>query len=209
MKKHLILFIGLLFIPLTSYAGSISISPTIGADITEISITSLNSPDCSSDCGFIVYDSDGNALGGDYAGSVSGSLPYTLSTFSNVLNGGSGGWVSIGTLTSLPDGIYTIIYFDWNGTNSGACTEVDYPNMSSNNFSTCIGGWDVQGAYTTFQLGAGGGGSGSSGSTTTSTTTALLGSINFGLAIIITIMSIALSAFIFNIYNKRRKPWQK
>lgn len=57
----------------------------------------------------------------------------------------------------------------------------------------------------------GGGGSEGTGDFTLNASTTdsqALGGINFGLGIIIVIMSIGVSGYIFNTFNKRKKPWQ-
>lgn len=88
-----------------------------------------------------------------------------------------------------------ITTFDTNGAVSGV---VDMAYLSNSNLYAVMECFEPLG---------GGGGS----ATTTeynATTTAILGSIAYGLAIIITILSIALVAYLFNTISKRKKPWQ-
>jgi len=88
-----------------------------------------------------------------------------------------------------------------------------YYYLSTPEFPSPIGGYDTIGA------GAGGWPTAVLGdceeeATTTPSTTASstfienLGDVTFGLAIIITLMSLGLIGFVYNTFNKRKKPWQ-
>lgn len=145
--KKIPAFLLAFLLPSFVFANTIVVDPTSGLGIGDLSITAL-SPACSGPCIFIVYDDSGNALGGDYLGTA--TPPVAFSSLNNPLNGGA--WASISSLTSLPPATYTILYFQNSGTNTGACSEHNYPDMSGNTLALCTGSWDGNGAYTTFEI---------------------------------------------------------
>lgn len=129
------------------------------------------------------------------AGSISFSSGVTtIADYIECVTSGAG---------ELPDGTYHAIHADASSINdAGICD-------ATGSYTNCLsyGGFiaDID-----LVVGSGGGGGGGGSTTTSATTTqAYLGSIAFGINIIIVLLFIGFVGYIWNSFEARKKPWQK